>query len=185
MYINQAELENYLKRDLTTEEAGAFTILAGAAKEVIDNYCDTNFDANVTETSRYYDGGTNEVVIDPCTNVTAVARVSDDGSIISTIDEDDYVLEPINNTVKWSVRARVGRFIRGARNLKVTAKFSSYDNAVPSDVKLACMKLCADALKPSGVKKESIEGYSYEFRDIVERDEEITNALAKYRRVFI
>jgi len=184
-YISQSELENYLKRSLTTEEASNFTVILAAVQEIIDNYCDTSFE-EVSETSRYYDGGIQEIDIDPCTDVTAVAIVDEEFDVDETLDEDYYVVEPINRTIKTSIRLRSGKFSSGKANLKVTAKFSSYIDSVPELVKLACLKLCADVINnPMDYKSESIEGYSYQLRGRIEKDKELTELLAKYRQILI
>jgi hypothetical protein len=187
MYITQAEFEAFLKRSLTTSEAASFAIVAGNAKAVIDTYCETNFDADVASSSRYYDGdGTSEIILDPCNTVTEVAFVDNTDAVSGVVSETNYILEPRNNTIKWSLRLRAGRFSFGVANIKVTAKFSSYDSAVPAEVKFACFKLCSDAYRnASGMESESIEGYSYKMRPLSDRDAEITSALSKFRREYV
>jgi hypothetical protein len=185
-YIDQAELEAYLKRDLSTAEEASFPILLSAAEIAIDNYTDTNFNV-ATEESRYFDGGEQEIYIDPCTEITEVAITNSDESITNTLTDDEYVEEPKNLNVKWSLRMRNARFPYGIRNVKVTAKFSSLDgDEVPADVKLACFKLVsAGIINPNGYKKESIEGYSYEMQSEIEQDDLLSKTLAKYRQVYV
>ena len=185
MYLTQAEFEDFVKRSLTSDEATMFLIAEGAAEKFIDNHTDTNFN-NVSETSKYYDGGVCEIDIDPCTSVTAVASVDSDLSIVETYDSDIYILEPYNSTVKWSLRSRIGRFNRGVKNIKVTAKFSSYIDKVPSEIKLACAILCQGTIdNPSNYKKESLEGYSYELGGNGEQDDRVLTLLAPYRRILL
>lgn len=186
MYISETELENYLKRDLTAKESASFVIIEEAARIAIDNYCDTNWDSDASSESRYYDGGLQEISIDPCKTITEVAYVDEDFETDDEFDTDEYVAEPVNKTIKTSLRLRAGRFCRGIKNIKVTAVFSSYDDAVPGAVKLACLKLCAGAIQnPVGITKENIEGYGYELAGQVQKDEEIQNILAPYRQVLL
>lgn len=183
MYLSQAEFESFIKRDLTTDEAVSFVILEGAAEKFIDDYTGTNFN-DVTETSRYYDGGVKEIDIDPCTSVTKIEYVDEDLDMTSEFDDDVYVLEPINNTVKWSIRSRFGNFLCGVNNVKLTAKFSSYVDSVPSEIKLAVSLLTQGMINnPSGYKKESLEGYSYELGDIAESNSKVYTILSSYRRI--
>ena len=184
-YITQAELEAYLKRSLSAAEVIAFPILLESAELAINNYTDTNFD-EATEESRYFDGGEKEIYIDPCTEITEVALVNSDESIVTTLTDDEYVAEPKNNTVKWTLRLRSGMFQNGIRNVKVTAKFSSFVESVPADVKLACFKLVGgEIINPNNYKKESIEGYSYEMQTALEEDQILSKVLARYRQVYV
>lgn len=186
MYISEVELERYLKRDLTSAESAIFATIEEAARIAIDNYCDTNWDSTVTSESRYYDGGLQEISIDPCKSITEIAYVDEDLTTDDAWDTDEYVAEPINKTIKTSLRVRAGRSCRGIRNIKVTATFTSYESEVPGAVKLACLKLCAGILgNPTGLKREGIEGYSYELADQVQKDDEIQSILAPYRQVYL
>jgi hypothetical protein len=183
MYLSQAEFEDFVKRSLTSDEATTFIIAEKAAEKYIDNFCDTNFN-QVEASARYYDGGCRELTIDPCTNITKVEYVDASLGISSELDEDDYVQEPHHKTVKWSLRNRYGKFQSGMRNVKVTAKFSSYINEIPSEIKLACAILIQGMINnPSGYKKESLEGYSYELESIEKQDDRVITLLTPYRRI--
>jgi len=185
-YITQSELEGYLKRDLTSAEEGIFATILSAVKKAIDNWCDTNFD-NVTErTNRYYDGGKQEVSIDPSKDISEIAYVDEDLESDDLWETDDYIAEPINQTIKTSLRNRAGKTNAGMKNIRVTAKFTSYDTEVPAGVKLACFRLIGDVLdNPRGLKSESIEGYSYAFADKIATDEMVRGYLAPWRQVLI
>ncbi|OQA03768.1 MAG: hypothetical protein BWY69_00248 [Planctomycetes bacterium ADurb.Bin401] len=186
MYITEAEIENYLKRDLTAEESEIFETIESAAREQIDNYCDTNWDENTEEESRYYDGGNQEINIDPCKSISAVAYVDEEFETDDLWESDDYVAEPINKTIKTSIRVRAGKSCRGIGNIKVTALFTSYDTQVPPGVKLACLKLCSSIFEnPLGLKSENIEGYGYAFADKIQSDDELQKILSPYRQVLL
>lgn len=182
-YITDDNLQGYLKRDLTDEESSLFDIIEAYAKRVIDQYCDTVFE-EVDESSRFFDGGEQDMDIDPCTAISAIASVDTSDVVISTYEDNTFVTEPRNKTVKNSVRSRFGRFPRGMKNIKITAKFSSFDTEVPENVKVASMKICADVFNnPNGFTKESIEGYSYQLGKGVMT--EINKILAPYRQVLL
>lgn len=184
-YITQAELESYLKRPLTPSEEVSFPILLASAQLTINNYTDTNFN-DAQSTSRYFDGGVKEILIDPCNTVTEVALTDDDGSITNVYSENEYILEPVNESVKTSLVKRFGRFCNGIANVKVTAKFSSYIDKVPEDIKLATMILCSNSMQnPQNFKSESIEGYSYTMAENTTTDENIKNLLAPYRQILL
>jgi hypothetical protein len=187
MYITQTDLENYIKRSLTTKEAAIFPTIEGSAAASIDNYCDTTFANVTTPESRYFDGGEQEIIIDPCKTITAVDLTNADGSLITAlVSGTDYILEPMNKTIKWSLRHLCGRFPAGVRNVKVTGLFTSYEDAIPSAVKFAALKMCAAAISnPLNFKSESIEGYSYSMMDSIDSDAEVRGILAQYRQVYL
>lgn len=186
MYISETELENFLKRDLTTKESATFATIEASARSVVDNYCDTNWDSTTVSSSRYYDGGKREILIDPCHSITAIVYVDDDFVTDEVWDADDYITEPVNETIKTSLRMRAGRISRGMANVKVTAKFTSYIDEVPAGVKAACLHLCSGIINnPGGLKSESIEGYSYTLADQLQSDQKLQSFLAPYRQVFL
>ena len=175
-YVTESELEKYIKRSLTSDESDTFDLLEEAARAVVNNYCDTNWD-EVTEASRYYDGGEQEISIHPC---HSVSEVEVGGSVFQ---ETAYTLEPINKDVKWSIRRATG-FPSGIGNIKITAKFSSNFDGIPAEVKLAVIKLMTGILQKD-FKSESIEGYSYTLQDQLSKDEEVKGLLSKHRQVYV
>lgn len=175
-YTTKANIESYLGRLLTTNENNFLVVLLPAIDKWIDRMLETTF-ADVSPTTRYYDGGYASIDIDPCTAITAIEHRDIYGSVIYTYQTQDYILEPANQTVKTELRLRFlrnneladtdwspgAKFPRGIENLAITAKFSEYDGAVPEDVVLAATRLAAIMLRSSGnldgVESETIEGH--------------------------
>jgi hypothetical protein len=163
--ITEIDIENKLGRELTSDEVLHFTIVNDALQAEIERMIGSGIE-EATATTRYYDGGVQHLAIDPCTDVTAVAYVDDDQVVYNTLDTTDYVLDPVNSTMKTQVRHRVVTPI-GISNVAVTAKFSIYgDDKVLAIVKNAIITAIVGELQNtfnSNVKRESIEGYSVEY----------------------
>lgn len=161
--ITQSELETKLGRTLTSDEASDFLIINAANQSYIERLIGSSLET-ASESTRYYDGGTRFLKIDPCTNVTAVKTVDVDQSIDNTVDSDDYTVEPINKTLKTMIRSRYGKFYCGWNNISVTAKFSiAGDTDTLNVVKNAMLEsLVSEIDNSDSIVKESIEGYSVE-----------------------
>lgn len=80
-------------------------------------------------------------------------------------DTTDYTKEPINKTLKRYIRHRSGAFMNGINNIRVTAKFSIYDDTEMLNVVKSALldAIVAEMQNANNVKKESIEGYSVEY----------------------
>lgn len=200
-YTDSTKISNYLQRALTQYETDFLVVLIPAIKLWIDQKTSSTFDI-ATETTRYYDGGSCSVDIDPCTDVATVslANLTDGGA---TTDYDyilyqDYVLEPQNSNVKKEVVNRYGKFPAGLRRIKVTAKFSEYDGGVPEDIilvatRLACLILTAGRSANTGnVQSESLEGHSITYKsdtssmdDIADSDPIIKATLELRRELLV
>lgn len=161
--ISQTMLEQKLGRSLTSDEASDFSIINAANQSYLERLIGSSLET-ASETTRYYDGGTQFLRIDPCTNVTAVKLVDDDQSVDTTVDTTDYTVEPVNKTLKTMIRSRYGKLYRGWNNIGVTAKFSiAGDTDTLNVVKNAMIEALVSEIDNSGsIVKESIEGYSVE-----------------------
>lgn len=169
--ITQSDLEERLGRSLTDDEASAFTIQNDAAQAYVERMLGSSVES-VSATTRYYDGGRQHIPIDPATDVTILNLVDDDSIVTDTLDTTDYVLEPQNRELKYMVRWRSSYFPTGINNLKVTAKFSIYeDEAARNIVKNVILDMLTQTIRDtstannSNIKRESIEGYSVEYGD--------------------
>lgn len=178
--IAQSDLEQRIGRALTAEEASAFTTINLALQARVEKLIGSSVEQQ-SASSRFYDGGIQHLSIDPCTEVTAVALVDDDQVTTDTYDTTDYTVEPINRTLKKYLRYRPGKFYTGINNIKVTAKFSIFDDTDTLNVVKDAMldALSAEVLSTDNIKKESIEGYSIEFATTESKD-----ALAKIKFLF-
>lgn len=162
--ISQSDLEARLGRPLNASEISAFTIINNANQSYIEKRIGSGVES-VSATSRYYDGGLQHLPIDPCTGITAVTLVDEDNNTDLEVDTSDYTTEPVNTTLKTMVRYRYGKFNYGLNNIKVTAKFSIYDDTPTLNiVKDALLEaLVSEIDNGENILKESIEGYSVEF----------------------
>lgn len=185
MYTNQELIELYLKRELSLDELGTFDLLVSAVDAYIDDLIGGSF-GNVSESTRYYDGGSRILDIDTCTEVTAVTTVDSEEAVNDTYDTDiDYEARPRNSDFKNYLEKRNGRFPSGVANIAVTAKFAE-GLSVPDDIKYLATYLAGSMLTSSytgNLKSESIEGYSRTFAtfgDFVNNDSQFKTILNKY-----
>lgn len=165
--IEQSELEARLKRTLSAEETSAFTIINNALQAYVERIIGSDVES-VSASARYYDGGKQHLRIDPCTSISSVDCVDDDEVVSYNYDTTDYTKEPRNRTVKTMLRHRSGPFVTGINNIKVTAKFSIYED---EDTRNLVKDAMLDALvgeigNASNILKESIEGYSVEYAKV-------------------
>lgn len=175
-YTTKALVENYLQRDLSENEIAFLVALLPAVKQWIDRNTNSNFDT-ATATTRYYDGGECSLDINPCQTITAVSALSSiDNSINYTyVAIQDYITEPVNETVKREIRRRYGRFPTGIANIAVTATFTEYESGVPQDIQTVATRMIAsilegtaDDVQSGGIKRESIEGHTLDYATSVD-----------------
>lgn len=192
-YTNQANVENYLKRELTENELNLMgAVLLDAVKTYIDEYTGSTFDEG-SSASRYYDGDGSQIVdIDPCTAITAVALVDQDYAVTDTLTSpDEYVAEPVNETVKRYLRIRHHRLSHRLHYVKVTATFGEYDDGIPTDIQYVATRLIAAMLSSaetnSGIKSESLEGHSvtYDLESIARSTPTILDTLNHRRTLLV
>jgi len=161
--ITKTDVENKLGRTLNSSEENSFTIINAQLQALVEKMIGSNIEA-VSLSGRYYDGGVQHLAIDPCTGVTEVALVNDDNTIIEVLDSSDYTIEPVNRTLKTMIRHRA-KFGTGINNIKVTAKFSIYDDSKILDIVKGALinAVASELVNSSNIKRESIEGYSVEY----------------------
>lgn len=169
MYTDLTLVRNYLGRELTDEEQAMLGTVIPAIEMWIDAKLSTTF-KEAAATSRFFDGGCSVIDIDPVTDVTAVESVDNYNTVTNIYTTDNYVLEPINETVKRQIRLRWASFPRGGANIKVTGKFTEYSSTdgVPADIQTLATRLATLMLASSEntgfVQRESIEGHSIEYQ---------------------
>lgn len=178
--ITQSDIEARLGRSLTAEETTTFTIVNNALQSKVELMIGSDVE-EVSETTRYFDGGVQHLPINPCTNITSVKLVNDDQVATDTYDTTDYTTEPINKTLKTMLRHRSGAFSTGINNIAIAAKFSIYgDTDTLNIVKDAMINaLVSEVNNSDNIKRESIEGYSIEYATT-----ETKNSLASIKYLF-
>lgn len=165
-YTNNFQVANFLQRDLTENEIAYLVILIPAIQTWIDKRLNSTFD-QVDPSVRTYDGGVRNLDIDPCTNITQIEAINDDGTDSYVYTQPyEIVVEPQNETVKREVRKRLAAFPRGISRISVSAQFSEYDNGVAPDITLLATRLVAGVINQgkfhgSGgtIMQESLEGH--------------------------
>lgn len=178
--VSQSDLEQRLGRSLTSEETNAFATINNASQAHIERMIGSSLES-VSATTRYYDGDLQNLAIDPCTAVTEVKYIDNNGIGQFVYDTADYTVEPINRTCKTMLRYRWGEFDEGMNAIAVTAKFSIYDDTqIRNVIRDAILTaLTAEINNNSNVKSESIEGYSITYAST-----EARNALDKIAYLF-
>lgn len=185
-YIDQEFLENYLKRSLSAREAALFEAFEENARKAVEAYTGRTFavsDPLVASTKDYSGDGTPLLFIDDATEITKVEYLNTDGTVNGTeLDATAYVALPLNGTPKTYLERRSGRWLRGVRNIRVTAKFA-YAATLPKGVQLATAMVIADVLSTGkNLRSESIEGYSRTW-DLSVQNTEARELLDPYRKV--
>lgn len=174
-YTDATQVSNFLQRSLTSYETSELPNIIAAIKIWLDKKLNSTFD-QVGATTRYYDGGVRNLDIDPCTDITSVQSIGDNGGESYEYTEGtEYVAEPQNETVKRELRKRLHPFPYGLHRIAVTAKFSEYDGAVPADIQIAATRLSAGVINSGitagtsttggsgAISRESLEGHSIEY----------------------
>lgn len=199
-YTDSTKVQNFLQRSLTQYETDLFDTVLAAVKAWIDKTLASTFD-EVAATTRYFDGGVQNLDIDPCTAISAVLALADDGDTSYTYDlttTPEVIAEPQNETVKRELRRRYGRFPRGMKRIAVTAKFSEYDSGVPGDIVLLATRLVAGVLQAGkntgdgNISAESLEGHSVRYNDkandiegIAKSDPTVASILSSRRELLV
>jgi hypothetical protein len=166
-YTTQAKVEAYLNRQLTDNEQELLNGVLAATDAWIDSQIGGSY-GTVAESTRYFDGDSRILNIDPCINITEVKRVDNlEAEAHDYIDNEDFEARPRNSVLKTWLESRVGKFPTGVANIAVTAQFTLGAD-VPSNISQLAAYLAAQMFLNQTVgnlKSESIEGYSRTFND--------------------
>jgi hypothetical protein len=189
-YTTQANVEAYLKRELTTDEENLFANQLKSVENWINNQIGGSF-GDVSETTRYYDGSGESILsIDPVMSVTSVKLVDSEELEVEEYEMGiDYELRPRNESVfTWIDFGRIGCTPWGIANISVTGKFTLGE--VPDDIEYLATYIMAqlftrqDNVSSGDLKSETIEGYSRTFNTIKEysQDSVVQSILEKYTK---
>jgi len=182
-YTSQTRIEDFLGRSLTSSESANIQIVLDSVDAFINDEIGGSF-GSVSETTRYYDGGEKILDVEYCQNISKVASVDTDETELTVyVLNEDYESKPRNETTKAWIERRSYTFPKGVSNIAVTAEFTRGDT-VPNDIIYLATVLSARQFQTSakeGLKKESIEGYSREWKDSVLSDETIGSILDQYK----
>lgn len=184
-YTDQEKIEDYLDRDLTTAEEGLLDLLIASIEAWINDQTGLVFGGSAVSSTRYYDGGSKILDIDPVQNITKVCRVNNDETEDYEYELNiDFEARPRNATVKNWIEKRGGRFPKGVTNIAVTGQFALGID-VPDDISYLATYLAATQIESSesgNLKSETIEGYSRTFSEYKRDDAIVSSTLNKYTR---
>jgi len=186
-YTDQEKIESYIDRSLTANETALLEYLIEQVSQFNSDDTHREWDSLDGEDpeaeTRLFDGnGKKELGIDDFSSLEEVNILDSNGDTYVTIDDpDDYILYPLNATIKESVYLRSYIFPDGPGRVSIKAVFSSGE--VPNAVVMVATALCGKYISrfsqtASAFKRESIEGYSYELLTGVDIDQETINLLA-------
>ena len=182
MYSTQVNIEAFLQRSLTSNEE----TLLSAVQTAVDNWINHTLRGlfgSAEESTRYYDGGSSIVDIDPANDVTNVQLVSSDKTVTHTYTlNEDFESQPISEDIKRWIEKRDGKFPSGLSNIAVTATFV-LASEVPEDISYLATYLVGKMFGESvtgDLTRESIEGYSRSFKTFVANDETAKMILDQY-----
>ena len=180
---SQEQVEKYLKRSLTTDEAATLADAIPAATVYIQRMTGREYTVSEEAEERYFDspGGTREVFIDPAQEITAVSHVALDGTESDWTVAEDFVVIPRGTKTPKSSLLFFFTPRRGTECIKVTGKWGE---DAPSDIILAATALVAEIFNnPKGLKSRSIEGYSESYGEVTEKLELVRGAISANTRV--
>lgn len=193
MYTDQGKIEKYLQTTIDSSMTATLNDWIAAVKIWIDKYVGKSFEG-VSET-RYFNGnGLDTLLIDDFIGTPVIELLDSEGNVDSTLDSGDYLVYPLNTTVKNTIALSVGapysRFSSWQKRVKVTAVFG-YSAAVPKDVELAATMLVSRIFNGGStdgtVKSESLGDYSITYGEIDSMAElmGVTSILDHYRDIEI
>lgn len=184
-YTNQTNLEAFLDRVLTENEQTILPLVLAAVDSYINDQIGTSYTSS-SPTIRYYNGGSKFLNIDPAVSITKVAVVNDDETDSENyVLNEDYEARPRNQTVKTWIERRSGKFPEGTANIAVSGTFTLGN--IPDDLVFVATYLAGQLFSKrntTGLKSESIEGYSYTLAELrVDSDPIIDMTLSKYTNI--
>ena len=183
-YTDQASIEAFLKRDLTGNEETLLPLILSSIDSFINDQVGGSF-GEAEESTRYYDGGSKIIDIDPCIEITAVELVDREEDVDHTyVLNEDFEARPRNDIAKEWIEKRIGCFPSGVANIGVTAKFTISEE-VPEDIKYLATYLAGQLFSQNvqgNLKSESIEGYSRTFANLIQDNQVLYMTLNKYKK---
>lgn len=183
-YTDKATVEAFLNRSLTANEETILPLAIAAVEAFINDALGASY-ASGDAVTRYFDGGRKYLLIDAVRDITKIELVDSDAdnTVLHEYDlDEEYEQLPANTDVKTYIYKRAGAFPTGVANIAVTGKFSLADDA-PDDIKYLATYLVSKLFSKGvtgDLKRESIEGYSREWKTYSTNDEVVQSILNKY-----
>lgn len=135
------------------------------------------------EAARLFDGGgTSNLPIDECQDISAVETVDESGAADSAYASSDYRAHPLNEDPKFLLRLHSGVWPRGNGNIQVTAKWgeAAPDDVLGAIVALAALYVLAGTNLPtiSGAVQGAVRQYSTGVYEVTFKDPQQKNFTA-------
>jgi len=185
-YTTEAQIEDYLERDLNSHEVGMIVTAIPAVDHLVDTICGRTFE-NTTAATRYYDGnGKRELFINDFSSVTSIAYIDEDSVVTVTLEEnEEYELYPLNADYKNSIVLRGGTWSKGIKNIKVVGNLGF--TSIPEAIQMAATMIVANLIDSyaQNLKSRSIEGYSEVYTNILTENPQIQSLLSSYKKVLV
>lgn len=171
-YCELGDLKSELGIPVTTETYDdVLYAMIEEAKELIDVFCNREFDKHSDET-RYFDGSGTTLWIDDIISITSVSLDEDnDGIYESSMVATDYILYPLNKPqfthLKISGDSDYGSFARGVnKGVKIVGNwgYASIPQPISRASKMVVVSLFNNR-NVGGKRQESLGDYSYVLED--------------------
>jgi len=202
-YITVEDIETRLGQTFTAEESAMLTdLVIPAIENLINNYTGRVFGvAGNPDEDRYFLGvrrynfdydplygdhnaasRTFELDIDDIVSITAIAEVNSAGDE-SALTLTNYEQLPLNKEYTNRLFSKADAFT--GYKYKVTGRWGTSDT-VPEEIQLAALLMVESWItQQGGIKKESIEGYSYELGQIMLENNTIANILFSWKIISV
>ncbi len=169
-YTSQAKIEAFLKRPLSDHEVVSLETAIPAVMSYIDVFCGRTFNTTAN-TTHYYDGnGEHELFIEDWASIDSISSVDKDQAVITTlVENDDYVLYPLNSTFVNSVlRTGGNHWPTGLKNIRIVGSIGQ--STIPDSISIVASVLVGRLLQnPNNLKSRSIEGYSEVYGNLLDK----------------
>lgn len=181
MLTTKKNIEEYLNETIDTN----IDLYILGASEFIKNYTGREFEETAEEI-RYYDGnGTNQLIIDPATEITTVEVSYDGGETFEGIE--DFKTYPYNSLPIFSIILDYQVFSESRKNVKITGKFG-WNECIPREVIFCATAIAALLYKrkeTSDITSERIGDYqvSYQAIEGISDLNNIKKLLNRYRKL--
>jgi len=176
-YCSVEDIENYSLTEVDESFESNLEFWIGAVEQTIEKMTGRVFIADEEASERWFDGNNSQrIYIDEFINISGLVIYDALGNTQYTLTENTHYLTfPYNDESKRGLESKpynalgFTRFPSGTKNIKVTAKWGSYEE-VPDAIKFATMVLATGIMNFSNnadgeVKSEKIGDYQITYKE--------------------
>jgi len=195
-YTTQTKVLQYLGLSALPSPLTSLSDFIAAVKAFIDKYTGRTFESGTSEDRKYDGDGSDTLLIDDATEITAIKIYDDTGNLLFTLTASDYKLYPENksyfNQITLRLGSQVAHFQRGHQNIVVTGKFG-FSTAIPDDLAFAATQMVAAMVEDNyinstgDIKSESLGEYSVTYQSVKKASDRlgIYDILDAYREIVV